>query len=83
MRVGTANVGSMVGKSREVAAMLGRRKVDVCAVQETRFRNEGTRMYGSDGERCKFWWSGGSEGNSGVGVMIKEEWKKNIIEVVR
>jgi len=81
--VGTANVGSMVGKSREVAAMLGRRKVDVCAVQETRFRNEGTRMYGSDGERYKFWWSGGSEGNSGVGVMIKEEWKKNIIEVVR
>jgi len=81
--VGTANVGSMVGKSREVAAMLGRRKVDVCAVQETRFRNEGTRMYGSDGERYKFWWSGGSEGNSGVGVMIKEEWKENIIEVVR
>ena len=59
--MGTANVGSMVGKSREVTAMIGRRKVDVYAVQETRFRNEGTRMYGSYGERYKFWWIGGSE----------------------
>ena len=44
--MGTANVGSMVGKSREVAVIPRRRKVDVCAVQETRFRNEGTTMYG-------------------------------------
>ncbi len=28
---------------------------------------EGTRMYGSGDEKYKFWWSGGSEGNNGVG----------------
>ncbi len=36
----TVNVGTMVGRSREVAEMLGRRKVVVCAVQEVRFRKE-------------------------------------------
>ena len=83
MRVATANVGSMVGRSREVVAMLGRRKVDVCAVQETKYRKEGTRIYGSDNERYKFWWSGGSEARNDVGIMVKEEWKENVIEVVR
>ena len=37
---------------------------------------KGTQMYGSDGERYKLWWSGGSEGNSGVGVMIMKYGKK-------
>ena len=83
MRVATANVGSMVGRSREVTEMLGRRKVVVCAVQEVRYKKEGTRMYGSGDERYKLWWSGGSEGNNGVGVMVKEEWIDNVIEVVR
>ena len=40
-------------------------------------------MYGSGEERYKLWWSGGSEGKNGVGVMVKEEWKENVIEVVR
>ena len=83
MRVSTVNAGSMVGRSREVAAMLGRRKVDICAVQEVRYKKEGTRMYGSGDERYKFWWRGGSEGNNGVGIMVKEEWIENVIEVVR
>ncbi len=55
----------------------------VCAVQEVRFKKEGTRMYGSGDEKYKFWCSGGSEGNNGVGIMVKEEWKDNVLEVVR
>ncbi len=60
MRVATSNVLTMFGRGREVAAMLGRRKVVVCAVQETRFKKELTRMYESGEERYKLWWSGGS-----------------------
>ena len=54
VRVATANIGSMVGRSREVAGMLGRRKVVVCVLQEVRYKKEGTRMYGSGEERYKF-----------------------------
>lgn len=36
--------GPIAGRSREVASMVRRRKVNVCAVQETRFRKEGMRL---------------------------------------
>ena len=61
VRVASVNVGSMAGRSREVVEMLGRRRVDVCAVQEVRYKNSGTRVYGSGEEKYKFWWSGGEK----------------------
>ena len=41
-RFGTWNVGTMNEKSMEIADELRRRKVDVCAVQETRWKGECT-----------------------------------------
>ena len=38
--MGTVNVGSMMKRSGEVSDMLCRRKVDVCGLQEIRFKNE-------------------------------------------
>ena len=83
LRVATANVGTMRGRGREVAEMLGRRKVDICGVQEVRFKNNGTRTYGTGEEKYKFWWSGGRDKRAGVGLLVKEELVKNVIEVVR
>jgi len=37
MRVATVNVGTMMGRSREVVEMLARRRVDVCCVQEDQY----------------------------------------------
>ena len=37
------NVGSMVGRSAEVTETIGRRNVDVVALQEVRYKNEGVR----------------------------------------
>ena len=83
LRVGTINVGSMVGRSREVVEMLARRQIDICAVQEVRYKGQGNRMFGDGEERYKFWWSGGESKIGGVAVMVRENWVENIIEVVR
>ena len=42
--VGTVNVGSKVKRSVEVSDMLCQRKVDVCGLQEVRFKNEGVKF---------------------------------------
>ena len=41
---GNVNVGSMMKRSGEVSDMLCRRKVDVCGLQEVRFKNEGVKF---------------------------------------
>ena len=83
MKVCTVNVGIMVGRSREVVEMLARRRVDVCCVQEVRYRNQGCTSIGSNDEKYKFWYSGNGEGTNGVGVLIRSELAENVIEVVR
>jgi hypothetical protein len=52
-RFGTWNVGSLCGRSLEVADELWRRRVDVCAVQETRWKSEATKFIGAKGRRYK------------------------------
>ena len=67
LRVGTANVGSMNGRSGEIVDMLRRRKLDFCALQETRWKGSGTQVMGG----YKFFWQGG-KGGAGVGVMVAD-----------
>ena len=79
----TVNVETLVGKSREVVEMLARRKVDVCCIQETRYKNMGCTVVGSNNEKYKLWYSGDQAGKHGVGIMVKHELADDIIEVVR
>ena len=55
LKVGTLNVGTMTGKSRELADVMERRKVDALCVQETRWKGEKARCIG---EGCKLWYNG-------------------------
>ena len=79
-RVGTVNVESMMKRSGEVSDMLCRRKVDVCGLQEVRFKNEGVRFknegvkfsQGRQKMRYKMFWKGGKEGQNGVGIAVQE-----------
>ena len=66
LRMASLNVGSMAERSREVVAMLRRRRVDICGVQEVRYINQETKVIGSNEEKYKFYWSGGSEKQGGV-----------------
>ena len=62
---------------------LRKRKVDVCCIQEVRWKGQGARFVGTLGRRYKLWWSGNHAGCGGVGILVKEEISGNVVEVRR
>ena len=83
LRIGTVNVGTMSGRASEVVEMLTRRKVDVCCLQETRWRGGSARKIQGKDSVYKFFWCGNQSGHGGVGVLIAEKWIDNVLSVVR
>uniref|UniRef100_UPI00358FD06E craniofacial development protein 2-like n=1 Tax=Myxine glutinosa TaxID=7769 RepID=UPI00358FD06E len=80
----TCNVGTMTGRSGEVVEVLVRRRVDICCVQETRWKGSGVRMVkGRQGQKYKFVWQGCLEGMNGVGVLFSEEFVGSVVSVTR
>ena len=60
------------------------RKVDVCGLQEVRFKNEGVKfLQGGQKMRYKMFWKGGKEGQNGVGIAVQEEWVGSVVRVMR
>ncbi|KAI5089302.1 histone H4 transcription factor [Silurus meridionalis] len=80
VRVGTLNVGTMTGKGREVADMMERRKVDMLCVQETKWKGSKARNIGGG---FKLFYHGVDGKRNGVGVILKEEYSKSVVEVKR
>ena len=51
VRVGTWNLGSLIGNGGTVCEELGKMMIDVCCLQEMRWRGQGARMLGMKGRR--------------------------------
>ena len=83
IRICTANVGSLCGRSREVTEMLGRRNADVCCIQETQYKGNGCKILGDGDERYKLWWSGEKTSRGGVGILVRDRLIGNVIQVER
>jgi hypothetical protein len=73
----------MARRSGEVVEMAGRRNLDFCCVQESRWKGEGARFLGGENSRYKFYWKGGELGISGVGILIAEKYVDKVVEVRR
>ena len=82
-RVGTLNVGTMKQKASEVVETVSRRRVDLCCLQETRWKMEGVKQIVGKDSRFNLFWSGNDKGTGGVGVLLAEEWWEKVFEVVR
>ena len=82
-RVGTLNVNTLRGRVCEVVETLSRRKVDVCCIQETRYRGGNCRIIKGKDNRYKLYWSGNDKGTAGVGLFVAEEWIEKVFEVQR
>ena len=82
-RVGTLNVNTLRGRVCKVVETLSRRKVDVCCIQETRYRGGSYRTIKGKDTRYKLYWSGNDKGTAGVGVFVAEEWIEKVFEVQR
>ena len=82
-RVGTLNVNTMKGKASEVVETVLRRRVDLCCLQETRWKMKGVKQIVGKNSRYKLFWSGNDNATGGVGVLLAEEWWEKVFEVVR
>ena len=83
IKFGTLNVGTLCGRKTEVCEELRKRKIDVCSIQEVRWKGQVTRFVGTVGQRYKLGWSGNDAGFGGVGILVKKEIFGNIVEVRR
>ena len=87
LRVATWNVGTLKSRSAEVLETLSRRRIDICGVQEHRWKggitaNQVRTLKGKD---CKyrFYYCAHESGFGGVGVLLAENWADKVIEVQR
>ncbi|KAK3546573.1 hypothetical protein QTP70_029961, partial [Hemibagrus guttatus] len=77
---GTWRLPVCQGKGRELADMMERRKVDILCVQETRWKGSKARSIGAG---FKLFYYGVDSKRNGVGVVLKEEFVRNVLEVKR
>ena len=73
VRFGSWNVVNFCGRGKEVCEQLKKRDVDICCLQEVRWRGKEARFVGCRGRKYKLWWSGNIDGIGGVGILVKEE----------
>ena len=81
-RVRFLNVGSMRGKASEVGETMSKRRVDLCCLQETRWKTNLKLIAGRD-FRYKYFGCGNDEGTCGVGILLAEKWWEKVFEVIR
>ena len=63
----------MRGRSGEVVETLSRRNVDVCCLQEVRWRGASARIITGKDCEYKMFWVGSKTGVGGVGLLIRRK----------
>ncbi|KAG5600776.1 hypothetical protein H5410_032146 [Solanum commersonii] len=79
LRVGSWNIGLLTGKSIELVKILKKRKINIACVQETRWIGSKAR----DVDGCKLWYSGASMDRNGVGILVDEDLREQVVEARR
>ena len=86
-RVATWNVGSLAKRGSEVVETLETRRVDVCGIQEHRFkgalRPNQCKFITGKTTRYKFFWCAQESGQGGTGILLAEKWVNYVAEVKR
>ena len=67
VRFMTANIGSMTGKSREIADIMHRRKIMITCVQETKWKGSKAKEIG---EGFKLYYHGICRARNGIGIIL-------------
>ena len=58
-------------------------KIDICGLQEVRWRGASARLVEGKDSRYKMFWVGNGKSMSGVGILLTEKWVKAIFGVKR
>ena len=83
LRVATLNVGTMKGRASEVVETVSRRGVDLCCLQETRYKGNTPFFITGKDSRYKCFPSSNSKGTGGVCILLAEKWVDKVYEVQR
>ncbi|EYC04248.1 hypothetical protein Y032_0089g2307 [Ancylostoma ceylanicum] len=79
-RTATLNVGTLTGRSFELAAAVQHRRNDLCAVQETRWSGSKSKDIGCG---FKVVYTGSEGTRNGVGIIVSERFTDSIAGVER
>ncbi|EYC12317.1 hypothetical protein Y032_0048g1724 [Ancylostoma ceylanicum] len=77
VQLATLNVGTLTARSRELASSLRSRRVDICCIQETRWKGSKCAEIG-DGYRLTYH---GLSDRNGVGIVISETFRNYVTAV--
>ena len=61
---------------------MSHRRVDLCCLQETRWKKDGVKQIVGKNSRYKMFWYEKDRGTGGA-VLLAEEWWEEVFEVVR
>ena len=82
-RIVSLNVGTLRGRSSEVVETVSRRGVDLCCLQEVRWRGASARMIVGKDSCYKVFWTGNEIVNGGVGILLAEKWVEKVDDICR
>ena len=82
-KIASWNIGTMRGRSSEIVETITRRNIDLCCVQEVRWRGASARHIIGKDSRYKFFWVGNNQGTSGIGVLLAEKWVNKVYDIKR
>ena len=57
--------------------------MDLCCLQEVRWRGASACMIVGKDSDYKLFWIGSENGNGGVSILLAEEWVENIYDICR
>jgi exonuclease III len=81
MRIGTWNVGSLMGKLREVVDTIIRRRVNILCVQETKWKEQKIKEVEDTG--FKLWYTENTSTKNGVGIVLDKSLKDGVVDIKR
>jgi hypothetical protein len=81
IRLGSWNVGSLIGKLRELVDVAIRRRVNILCVQETKWKGQKAKEV--EGSGFKLWYTGTISGRNGVDILIDKSLKDRVVDVRR
>ena len=82
-KIASWNIDTMRGRSSEIVETITRRNIDLCCLQEVRWRGASARHITGKDSRYKFFWVGNNQGTSGIGVLLAEKWVDKVYDIKR
>ncbi|ESN95647.1 hypothetical protein HELRODRAFT_179117 [Helobdella robusta] len=74
-------LGSLTGRSMEIAEMLERKRINICCLQEIRWKSNGVCHVNSDKEKYKLFWNGQKTAKNGVGIFVREPLAQEVLDI--